>query len=108
MVTITGAVERTKSDGSKFYALILQGSPEMVKSENSGKFYLTARRTSIPSTLDENSAKMAIGTKLPGEIVKVQCEEPYEYTTSNNETIMLSFTYEYRDNESHVEEKLFA
>lgn len=108
MITIIDYAIREKKDGSKFVALILQGSPEMVKSENSGKFYLTARRTSIPSTLDENSAKMAIGTKLPGEIVKVQCEEPYEYTTSNNETIMLSFTYEYRDNESHVEEKLFV
>jgi hypothetical protein len=108
MITIIDYAIREKQDGSKFVALILQGSPQMVKSVNTGKYYFTVRETSIPSTLDEKGAKMVIGNSMAGDIVKVKVEDPYEYSTTSGDKILLDFSWEYRDNSDNVEEKLFS
>lgn len=107
MVIITDIAIRENSDGEEFIALILSGGLEMVRSNTTNKFYGTVRSCSVPSTLDEITAKAMIGQKIPGEIVKVSCE-PYEFTTDSGETIELEFRYEYEDTSSNVEEHVFV
>jgi hypothetical protein len=79
MVTITNYSERTRKDGTTFIALELTGGVELVQSNNTGKFYATVRKTSIPSTFDESIAKGLIGTQMKGDVVRVQVD-PYEFT----------------------------
>jgi hypothetical protein len=78
MITIVDYKQRTNQDGEPFIALVLEGDMELVKSE-SGRYYATARRTSIPSSFTEETCKRLIGRQMPGAIVKVTCD-PYEYT----------------------------
>jgi len=85
---------RETFEGKKFYALQLQGGAEIIESK-SGNQYLTVKKASIPSTLDEDSCKALIGTELPGIIERVECEQ-YDYTTSSGEIISLDFRYEHR------------
>ncbi len=90
MVTIQNFKAITKSDGEKFPVLVLQGSVEPVKSENTGRMYFTARTATVPTTFDEKTCKSELGTTFDGEIRKVPCE-PYEYTLeSTGEVIELS------------------
>ena len=96
MVTVTNYFERTRKDGSKFIALELSGGVELVQSNNSGKFYATLRKTSVPSTFDETIAKGLIGTQMKGDVVRVQVE-PYEFTdkrTGEVLTLQHSFSYQ--------------
>lgn len=106
MVTVIDAVVRTNGKGENFVSLILSGGIEMVKSAN-GKFYATARKTSVPCTLGLPIAKSMVGTKMPGSIVKQPCE-PYNYTTPKGEEIELSFTYEYVEHSQSMEESVFS
>ncbi len=78
MLRIVEFKERTNDEGENFFALILEGSVEMVQSQNTGRYYATALRCSIPSTFTEETCKQLIGTSIPGKIVKVECE-PYEF-----------------------------
>ncbi|MET3875966.1 hypothetical protein [Chitinophaga sp. OAE865] len=95
MVTIISATQR-KKDGKAFMALTLQGDVEMIQSQTTGKFFLSAKKCSIPSTFDEDMAQTLIGTTMKGTIEKVECE-PYEYTVqSTGEIMTLAHTYEYR------------
>ncbi len=100
MVTIVDYHVRTSSkDGKDFIALELQGDFEMVQSQESGRFYATAKRCSISSTFTEDVAKQLIGTQYPGSIARVQ-RDPYEYKIpETGETIMLSHGYEFRPEE---------
>jgi hypothetical protein len=107
MVLVSDFAVRKNNTGEQFVALILTGGLELVKSVKTGRHYGTVRKTSIPSTLDEQTAKMLVGSKLPGEIIRVPCE-PYEYTTTDGSKIMLDFEYSYVDSSSNVEEKLFS
>jgi hypothetical protein len=54
MITIVDYKQRTNQDGEPFIALVLEGDMELVKSE-SGRYYATARRTSIPSSFTEET-----------------------------------------------------
>ncbi len=95
MVTVTDYAIRENRDGEPFVALILQGDLEMVRSQESGRFYATARTCSIPSTFTELVAQKMIGQQIPGRIVKQECE-PYEYTIpESGEVVTLSHTWEY-------------
>lgn len=97
MVRVVNYQKRTTEEGKEFFTLELQGGIEMVKSQESGKFYVTARKTSISSTFDELTCQSLIGAELPGAIQKVECE-PYEYTIKETgEVISLSHRYEYVD-----------
>lgn len=107
MVTIVNYTERESADGRKFYALILQGGMEMVLSEESGRYYATAKRASITSTFDENTCKGLIGSKLPGKISKIQCD-PYDYTVKESgEVIKLNHRWAYDPHESSMEEIVY-
>ena len=95
MVRISNYIKRTTDEGKDFFVLELQGGIEMVKSRETSKFYVTARKTTISSTFDELTCQALIGTELPGKIEKITCE-PYEYTIKETgEVITLSNRFEY-------------
>lgn len=79
MVIIIDYSLRTNQEGKEFFALILNGGIELVKSKETGRYYATSKKASIPSTFDEGTCKSLIGQSFPGSIKKVECE-PYELT----------------------------
>ena len=95
MVTITGLEKRKAADGKEFNVLNLLGSIEVVVSKETGKPYLTARKTSIPCTFDEVMAKTLIGQTLPGEIERMEVDE-YEFVVpGTKKKIKLTHSYCY-------------
>jgi hypothetical protein len=95
MVTITGLEKRKAADGKEFNVLNLLGSIEVVVSKETGKPYLTARKTSIPCTFDEVMAKTLIGQTLPGEIERMEVDE-YEFVVpGTKKKIKLTHSYRY-------------
>ena len=109
MVTVTDYQVRENKLGESFTTLSLQGDLEMIMSKSSGKYYATARKTSIVTTFDEQVCKTLVGTKLPGRIEKKPVDEPYEYQIpGSKEKVMLDFTYEYSPEPASVEETVFA
>lgn len=99
MVTVTDYAVRQNSDGEPFVALQLQGDLEMVRSQETGRFYATARTCSIPSTFTEPVAQKMIGQQIQGRIIKQECD-PYEYTIpESGEVVTLSHTWEYTPDE---------
>ena len=104
MVTVTEINKRTSKDGREFFTLTIQGGVEIVKSIN-GTSYMTARRTSIPTTFNEVTCNSLLGEKLPGQIEKVDCE-PYQYLNKETgDVVTLSHTYEYVEQEQQVSEQ---
>lgn len=94
MVTVTAAHLR-EGDKGPYIALEIQGDLEMVQSQNTGRFYATARRCFISSTFNEQTAERMIGKEIPGQIVRVECD-PYDYTVpETGEIIQLSYRYDY-------------
>jgi hypothetical protein len=88
------------SDGKEFISLDLQGEVEMAQSMETGNFYATVRKASIPSTLSEEFAKGLIGTKLPGVIKRI-ASDPYDYTVpETGEVIQLQHRYTYQPEET--------
>lgn len=92
MVKVSDYKVRTTKTGRSFIALDVIGGLEMVPSKTGGGYYATVKRCSIPTAIDEQTAKLLIGSEIPGEIVK-QPAEPYEYITANNEKVTLDYTY---------------
>ncbi len=105
-VTVIDYKKREK-EGHEFFLLVLQGQPEIVKSQ-SGKSYMTARRASLSTTFNEQTCKELIGTKFPGDIKKIKCDT-YEFTIPDSgEIIKLDFRYEYSEVSESMEESVFA
>src|SRR5687767_8566191 len=95
MVTIIGYAKRENKEGKSFVSLQVQGDIIMVQSQETGRFYATAKTCSIPSTFDEATADSLIGRPIPGRIEKV-ASEPYEYTIEQTgEVIILHHHWEY-------------
>ncbi|HYH16498.1 MAG TPA: hypothetical protein VD794_14815 [Flavisolibacter sp.] len=95
MVTIINYAVRENSEGKSFISLELQGEVEVIQSSQTGKFYATAKRCTIPSTFSEDIAKSLVGKQIKGRIDRVQCEA-YEYTVKETgEVISLMHTYIY-------------
>ncbi|WP_053971144.1 hypothetical protein [Mangrovimonas sp. ST2L15] len=106
MVTIKNFKAITKSDGEKFFALIVEGGVQPVKSQNTGRIYFTTRSATVPTTFDEAICKQVIGEAFNGDIVKVDCE-PYDYTIEQTgEVIQLSHRWEYKDEALDVMENM--
>lgn len=103
MVTIVDYKTYQKKDGEgEFYALVVQGGVEAVKSEETGRTYLTARKAVVSCTFDEETCQNLKGTQLPGEVVKMETD-PYEYSIPDTgEVISLSHRYEYVDQAEKV------
>jgi hypothetical protein len=100
MVRIVNYQKRTSEEGKVFFTLELQGGIEIVKSQETGKHYITARKANMSCTFDELTCQSLIGTELPGSVRKVNCEE-YDYTIKDTgEIITLSHRYEYVEHEA--------
>ena len=96
MVTVTNYAIRKTTDDRTFVALELTGGVELVQSQNTGNFYATVRKCSIPSTFDEDIAKMMIGQQIEGDIVRVAAE-PYDYVNKQTGEVMtLQHSFAYR------------
>lgn len=107
MVTIIDFKERTNQAGEKFFALIVTGGLEMIRSKETGNFYATARKASVPSTFNEQFCKELIGTKIPGKVERVYCE-PYEFQIPDSkEKVTLDYTFRYNAEPSNVAETVF-
>lgn len=95
MVTVTNYFVRKNKEGNPFVSLELTGDLEAVQSTETGRFYLTAKKCSIPSTFPEEIAKSLIGKQLAGRVERVECEA-YDYAVeSTGEIIQLMHTYSY-------------
>lgn len=106
MVRIIGFKKRETEEGKEFFVLELQGGVTMVKSKETGKFYVTANKATISSTFDEETCKALIGTELEGRIAKIT-SDPYEYTVrETGEVITLSHRFEYVEEEKQVTSKV--
>lgn len=105
MVRIVSMEKRlNKVKNQEFNVMVLQGDVEVVFSKATGKPYITARKTSIPCTLDEQSAKMLIGQTLPGAIERKECD-PYEFLIpGTKKPIKLNHTFQYSPDPVTVEE----
>jgi hypothetical protein len=102
MVRIVNYQKRTTEEGKEFFTLELQGGIEIVKSQETGKSYMTARKASMSCTFDELTCQSLIGTELPGSVKKVVCEE-YSYTIKETgEIITLSHRFEYVEQEAPI------
>lgn len=96
MVTVTNYSERNRKDGTTFIALEISGGVELVQSNNTGKFYATVRKTSIPSTFDEAIAKGLIGSQMKGDVVRVQVVA-YDFVDKRSgATLTLQHSYAYQ------------
>ena len=71
MVQITNAQERVKKDGTIFPVLEISGGAELILSQTTQRYYACVRRCTAPFTGTMEVAKMMIGQKIEGEIVKV-------------------------------------
>ncbi len=101
MVTITDYKELQKEDGTTFCLLQIQGGVELVKSQETGKFYLTAKKAYLPSTFDKNACESLKGTQIEGQIIKEECD-PYDYTNKDTgEVITLTHKWTYIQEEEH-------
>ena len=95
MVTIIGYEKRKTAKGKEFNVIILQGDIEVAVSKETGKAYLTARKTSIPCTFDESIAKTLIGHQLSGAIERVEVKS-YEFIVpSTGKKIKLTHSFQY-------------
>lgn len=108
MVTIVDFVKRKNSEGEVFNSLILQGGVEMVKSSITGRYYATAKRTSVTSTLDDLTCKELIGTQIPGSVKRVECE-PYQFVLEETgEKLQANHRWVYMKEGETVEEQILA
>jgi len=107
MVTIVDVKTFEKEDGENFFALVVQGGIEVVKSQQTGRNYITSRSATVPTTLNEMACKSLIGTTLEGKVKRVECD-PYDYTDKNGDTMELSHRYEYISDEAEILEENLA
>jgi len=99
MVKVIDFKTSTNQAGEEFIVLVLQGNPVAVQSKSTGKYYITARKCTIPCTFDAHVAKAMIGQPMEGRIEKVSCD-PYNYTVpETGEVIELDYTWSYNPDE---------
>jgi|SRR5680860_48012 len=103
MVTIVNyKTYHKKEDGDKFFALVVQGGIEAVRSNQTGRTYLTARTAQVTCTFGEETCKNLISTEMPGRITKVEVD-PYEYTIpETGEILNLKHRYQFMSGEESV------
>ncbi len=100
MVTVTNALERVKKDGTTFPVLEISGGAELVLSQTSQRYYACVRRCTVPFTGTMDVAKMLIGQKIEGEIVRT-IVAPYQFTNPRTgEVLTLQISYAYRPKDS--------
>jgi hypothetical protein len=68
MVRIIDYKTRINSEGEPFLALLVQDGIALVKNKETGLYYATAKKASIPCTFDEATCKNLIGQELDGSV----------------------------------------
>jgi len=107
MVRVIDYAKRANKAGETFYSLILQGGVELILSQETGRYYASAKRASITSTFDEQTCKSLIGSELPGSIQKIKCEE-YEFIQpETGEVMTLNHRWQYSKEGETIEEVVF-
>ena len=107
MVTVKEYAIRQTKDGREFIALILQGGLHMAQSKQTGNFYATVKKCSIPSTFDEVTAKGMIGEKITGSVQKTSCD-PYDFVNKETgEILHLDYRWGYVPEGATIEEAVF-
>jgi hypothetical protein len=97
MVTVKEVKKMENSNGEEFFGLIVESGVVSVKSQQTGRIYLTKKRAFVSTTFDEQTAASLIGEQFEGTIRKVKTA-PYEYTIEDTgEVIELSHRWEYMD-----------
>jgi hypothetical protein len=100
MVTVSNALERQRKDGTRFPVLEISGGVELVLSQKSQRYYACVRRCTVPFTGTLEVAKMLIGQKIDGEVVRV-IVPPYEITNKDTgEVNVFQHGYAYRPKDS--------
>lgn len=95
MVTVTNYQTRVRKDGTTFQVLELTGGVELVQSQETGKFYATVRKTTIPCTFSEQIAQGLLGTQMSGDVVRVQVDAYDFKNPKSGEIIKLQHSYAY-------------
>lgn len=105
MVTIIDYKERHREDGTSFFVFEIQGGIELVISQQTGQYYVTAKKAFLPSTFNEVVCASMVGSKIPGSITKQECE-PYEFMVKENgEILTLTHRWVYLPEPSELEVK---
>ena len=108
MVTIVDFVKRQNKEGQEFNALILQGGIELVKSQETQRWYATAKKASITSTFDDAMCQSLIGQQIPGSVQRVECE-PYDFTVKDTgEIVSLTHRWVYAKEGEVISEQVIA
>ena len=103
MVKIVDYKLSENQDGKEFVSLKIQGGIEAIQSQQTGRFYLTAKTCFIPSTFDLRAAEALVGSEMPGKVSRVAAES-YQYTVKETgEVLTLSHRYEYRPDDAPAE-----
>ena len=87
MVRIVDYKTRLSANGEPFIALIVQAGITLVKSKETGLFYATAKKASLPTTFDEETCKSLLGQELEGTVEKVECD-PYQFVNEQTGEII--------------------
>jgi len=107
MVTVVDFATRQAKDGREFNVLILQGGLSMVQSKQTGNFYATVKKCSIPATFDEVTAKTMVGERITGSVQKKSCE-PYSFVVKETgEVMQLDYRWVYLPEGATLEEAIF-
>jgi hypothetical protein len=102
MVKIVDFKTYQKEDGTEFFALVVQGGIEAVKSKETQRTYFTARTVNVSCTFNQSTCESLIGTDFPGSIRKVEVE-PYQYAIPDTgELITLTHHFEYVSEEQGI------
>jgi hypothetical protein len=94
MVQIIGFEKKQNKSNESYAVLIVQGEPEIMISKSSGRPYISARKTTIPCSLEENQAQALIGKELPGSIERVSCA-PFQLTLATGKKVKISSAYQF-------------
>ena len=87
MVKIVDYKLSENQDGKEFVSLKIQGGIEAIQSQQTGRFYLTAKTCFIPSTFDLRAAEALIGSEMPGKVSRVDSDS-YQYTVKETGEVL--------------------
>jgi len=108
MVTITNFKTAVNAEGEEFNLLVVQGGVESVKSQETGRFYLTAKKATVSSTFDKRTCEGLIGTQMPGGIQRTEVEPFTFIDEQTGEEITLSHRWEYNPQLQTMEEAVLG
>lgn len=101
MVNVIGFQKRTAMDDRDYFVIQLQSDEiELIASKTTGRHYATLKKCWMSTTFDEQTCKLMLGKKMPGTILKEECD-PYSFVIEETgEELTLSFRNVYSPVES--------